>query len=265
MAALAHALPARGVSNAVSTTLVRLLRDGRVSGHVQRGGHMSVGSRVRAPRPAVPSSRETTRSWKRGLSTHHWKTRAQTGPVAHRFSMHSCMVCVGIDAGHDFNYGVRVQQHERERKDQGSILEAELHPWMSIASANASMSSSWTSRWARLHATTSARANVGAEARAHLGATINRSNQRLALEADAVAGASARVEHQTAVRVAGVGINATAGAEGWVGAGARARLHVAHEHRGVWSYDTELGAGLGLGGALHLAGTLDISNLTGHP
>ncbi len=267
----AHALPVRdkvAVGRAVASSMTRLVRDGNIS--ISRHGRRTVGALHGIGQPRVslhPSghggAHSHTRKWAhRSL---HWNTTARTGPIAHHLSLDSCVVCIGATASGEHSFGAEARHETTGSTEHGLLLGATAQSWLSIVSGGASASSRWNTQWVRAHATTTARGNVGADAQTQIDAAISRRLQRLTIEGNAVAGATARIEHRSAVHVAGVGISALAGAEGWLGAGARARLHVEHSRRGVWSYDTEFGAGLGLGGAFHLAGSIDVSNLTGHP
>jgi hypothetical protein len=233
----------------------------------------------------VPTSRPPHVAWRSTTRRGAFTSRR----AAHRWHVGGCAICAGFDMSHEFGpsrsattsstrrgrhhtehasevgvdgtTGAADRASQRDSGRKGVDLGGHVLAWLSIVRADASHATTLTHGSAQLRITHRAHAHVGADASLEARARVTPSRQSLDLEAGAVAGAVGRVEHRTAVRVAGIGLDATLGAEGWAGAGARAGLHVVRTRSGIWSYHANMGAALGLGGALRVSGTVDMRSL----
>ncbi|MBC7644372.1 MAG: hypothetical protein H7123_04540 [Thermoleophilia bacterium] len=171
-----------------------------------------------------------------------------------------CFLCLGTTARAEYALGGAAHAagkgvHSTDLIGVDTLVRAHLALMHATVSATGALQAFGVHVTARSTASGTAGIDGSLAARLELG----RLHQALVLEAGAVAGLAGHVEQRASVKLAGVAVHATAGADGWVGAGLTGRLHVGHEGAGKFSWDIGAGAGLGLGGGAHVAGTLDLS------
>jgi len=171
-----------------------------------------------------------------------------------------CMMCLGTSARAEYAFGGAAHAagsgaHSTDLIGVDTLMRAHLALAHATISATEAMQGFGLRVTARTTATGTAGVDGSLAARLELGTL----HQALVLEAGAVAGLAGHVEQRASIHLAGVAVLATAGADGWVGAGLTGRLHVGHDGPGKFSWDIGGGAGLGVGGGAHFAGALDLS------
>ncbi len=270
---LAAALPTlrasgRSPAAAVSTRLeaVRGVPLGHSTGSgrvVQPLGHFAWGSRVAAPavRVEIPAQHGWLVAWHRFTGAWH----RDLGPTHTTTTVSACFVCAGASGQGGVAPGASIGAGSRGSSNvtpNTAGVMATLTGRAFVAVAQATATSTTALDYHSLHALsrTSLDAVVGADATGTARLSLSHQSQRLDLGGSAVAGGKVRAEQRAAVSIAGLGLDVTAGAEGWAGAGASGGVHLGH-HDGHFDFGMRTGAALGLGGAYDLQTSIDLSGL----
>lgn len=218
------------------------------------------GSRIRGPATSGVPSHQKNYAVKRGES------HVPGG------RLRWCVVCAGGSVSFEPTAGTRAQaegaslgsESPSGQLDRGVGGQTAARAQLAIAAAEVATGFKIQTGWGGARGRAAISATLGATGHATADATFTRHRQAVNAGVDGYIGGVVRAEEQGSLTILGVTLEQTAGAEGWAGAGGRARIRLDRDG-GKLTVGAAGGAAWGLGGAVDAQVTIDATRLLRNP